>query len=159
MLGSLESVPHATNNKAQIGKIHFTVLVYHKVVNNAGTLQGGCHCGAVRFEVTVERWEVLQCNCSICTKKGYLHLITEKHQFELLQGADSLREYRYNTKQARHLFCTTCGVQSFYVPRSHPEGYSVNLRCLDGNPLERFQVIPFDGANWETAYDALNGEQ
>jgi hypothetical protein len=120
------------------------------------THTGGCHCGAVRFEVTAPaEVEVFECNCSICRKLGYLHLIVPRSRFRLLQGEDALSTYTFNTGQARHLFCRNCGVESFYVPRSHPDGYSVNLRCLDEGTLEKVSVRPFDGRNWEEAAAAL----
>ena len=120
------------------------------------THTGGCHCGAVRFEVTAPaEVEVFECNCSICSKLGYLHLIVQRQHFRLLRGEDALSTYTFNTGQARHLFCRNCGVESFYVPRSHPDGYSVNLRCLDDGTLEKVSVRPFDGQHWEEAAAAL----
>lgn len=111
---------------------------------------GGCHCGRVRFEVEAPAdIEVSDCNCSICSKGGYLHLIVAKEQFRLLAGAQALVSYRFNTRAAEHLFCGTCGIKSFYVPRSHPEGFSVNARCLDAGTVRSMRVLPFDGANWE----------
>jgi hypothetical protein len=111
---------------------------------------GGCHCGRVRFEVTAPaEIEATECNCSMCGKVGYLHLIVPKSQFRLLQGEDCLTTYTFNTGVARHLFCSVCGVKSFYVPRSHPEGYSVNVRCLDAGTVESMRVTQFDGAEWE----------
>jgi hypothetical protein len=113
---------------------------------------GGCHCGRVRFEVLAPaRVTVSDCNCSICSKSGYLHLIVPRAQFTLLSGAESLTTYRFNTGTARHLFCAVCGVKSFYVPRSHPDGYSVNARCLDPGTVERLTVEPFDGRQWEAS--------
>lgn len=112
--------------------------------------RGGCHCGAVRFEVEAPAdLTVEDCNCSMCARSGFLHLIVPAGRFRLLQGADALAEYRFNTGTARHLFCRTCGVKSFYVPRSNPDGYSVNLRCLDPGTLGRVTVAPFDGQHWE----------
>ena len=113
------------------------------------TYGGGCHCGAVRFEVEVRRHEALDCSCSICTRKGFLHLIVEREDFRLLSGGEALLTYTFGTHIASHHFCGVCGIHSFYVPRSHPEGIDVNVRCLDGDVLERFQVIPFDGQRWE----------
>jgi hypothetical protein len=111
---------------------------------------GGCHCGAVRFEVLApSTLDVLDCNCSICTKSGYLHLIVPRERFELLAGADQLSDYRFNTGTARHLFCAICGVKSFYVPRSLPEGYSVNARCLDPGTVDFMRISPCDGQHWE----------
>ncbi len=110
---------------------------------------GGCHCGAVRFTVRVERAVALECNCSICRQKGFLHVIVERDAFTLQQGEQALTTYRFNTGVARHTFCATCGVQAFYTPRSHPDGVSVNLRCLDGDAFDRFGIEPFDGQSWE----------
>jgi hypothetical protein len=116
------------------------------------TLSGGCHCGRVRFEVDVPaKLEVFECNCSICAKTGYLHLIVAKEQFRMTVGADALSTYRFNTGTAQHLFCSVCGIKSFYVPRSHPDGVSVNARCLDGVSHAELIVRPFDGREWEQA--------
>jgi hypothetical protein len=117
------------------------------------THKGGCHCGRVRFEVTAPaRIEVKDCNCSMCSKAGFLHLIVPRAQFRLLSGMEALTEYRFNTGKARHLFCSVCGIKSFYVPRSHPDGYSVNARCLDEGTVEHMTVVPLDGRNWEKTY-------
>jgi len=111
---------------------------------------GGCHCGRVRFEVRAPaRLTVADCNCSICRKSGYLHLIVEASQFKLLSGQDSLVTYRFNTGTAKHTFCAVCGIKSFYVPRSHPDGYSINARCLDAASIESLSIVPFDGVHWE----------
>ena len=111
--------------------------------------QGGCHCGAVRFEIDApEQIESVECNCSICAKVGFLHLILPLSKFRLLQGADNLTTYTFNTGVAKHTFCSTCGVKPFYTPRSTPDGIDVNLRCLDQLP-EKLVVQPFDGRNWE----------
>ena len=119
------------------------------------THQGGCHCGDVRFEVTAPaELEVTECNCSICRMSAYLHLIVAKDQFKLLKGEESLTTYTFNTGAARHLFCSACGVKSFYVPRSHPNGYSVNARCLDDGTIDSIVITQFDGQNWE---DSING--
>jgi len=119
--------------------------------------EGGCHCGAVRFAVVVRERVGLECSCSICRMKGFVHVIVAAADFELLARDGALTEYRFNTGVARHMFCGTCGVQSFYRPRSHPEGYSANLRCLDGDAAERFEVRPFDGANWEENVASIRG--
>jgi hypothetical protein len=112
------------------------------------THRGGCHCGAVAFEVDAPaRVTVSECNCSICRMSGYQHLIVPRAQFRLLRGADALSEYTFNTGTARHLFCRRCGVKSFYVPRSNPDGYSVNVRCLDQSTLEHIDTEPFDDAD------------
>ena len=117
---------------------------------------GGCHCGRVRFEVEAPaRLEVLDCNCSMCSRSGYLHLIVDAAAFRLLSGADDLVEYSFGTGIAKHRFCRHCGVKSFYVPRSHPDGYSVNARCLDPSVVASMPIRPYDGRNWETAREEL----
>jgi len=122
------------------------------------THRGGCHCGRVRFEVVAPASvEVTECNCSMCARAGYLHLIVPKERFKLVSGADALTTYQFNTGTARHLFCSVCGVKSFYVPRSHPDGYSVNARCLDEGTLEEMTVVRKDGKNWEKTYGANQG--
>ncbi|KOP23222.1 aldehyde-activating protein [Hapalosiphon sp. MRB220] len=113
------------------------------------TYQGGCHCGAVRFQVVVDRHKADDCNCSICRKKGFLHLIVPQDKFTLLQGNDVLTTYTFNTGVAQHKFCRICGIHSFYIPRSHPESIDVNIRCLDGDVVTKFEIVPFDGTNWE----------
>ncbi len=111
---------------------------------------GGCHCGAVRFEFDAPaRVEAHECNCSICSRSGYLHLIVPASRFRLLAGADALTEYRFGTGVARHLFCSRCGIKSFYVPRSNPDGISINLRCVDEGSIEAIGIEAFDGRNWE----------
>jgi hypothetical protein len=115
------------------------------------TYQGGCHCGRVRFRVNADLSRVAECNCSICEKKGFLHLIVEPDAFELLSGADALTTYRFNTATARHTFCATCGIHPFYVPRSDPDKIDVNARCLDGVDVAALKPAHFDGKNWEHA--------
>lgn len=111
--------------------------------------RGECHCGAVVFEVEApERVECAECNCSICAKSGNLHLIVSKSRFKLLRGDSELTTYTFNTGVAKHLFCKTCGIKPFYVPRSNPDGYSVNVRCLEPPPRE-IVIKKFDGQNWE----------
>ena len=114
--------------------------------------EGGCHCGAVRFRVTTNKRELLDCSCNVCTKKGILHLIVDGEALEILRGQEALSEYRYGSRVAKHLFCKHCGIHSFYVPRSHPGGYSINFRCLDGYRalLDDFAIRPFDGQKWES---------
>jgi hypothetical protein len=110
---------------------------------------GGCHCGAVRFEVEApEKLEVLDCNCTLCAMTGFLHLIVPKSRFRLLKGDDNLTTYRFNTSVAQHKFCRTCGIKSFYIPRSNPDGIDVNVRCLDRPPKDMV-VTPFEGRDWE----------
>jgi len=117
------------------------------------TFEGGCHCGRVRMRVTGDLDETVECNCSICTKKGFLHLIVPRDRFELLAGRDDLTTYRFNTGVAQHTFCRHCGIYSFYVPRSDPNKVSVNVRCLDGVDCRQITPRPFDGRHWEQAMD------
>ena len=113
---------------------------------------GGCHCGGVRFEALLpDVVEADDCNCSICAKTGFVHLIVPAARFRLLQGQELLTSYTFNTGAAKHLFCSKCGIKSFYVPRSNPDGFSVNLRCLDDpRDFAEVRVVSFDGSNWET---------
>ena len=111
--------------------------------------RGGCHCGAVRFEVEApERVTCQDCSCSICRMTGFLHLIVPRSKFRLLAGEGNLTTYRFNSGVAEHKFCSTCGIKSFYIPRSNPDGYDVNVRCLEPQPKE-IVVEPFDGRDWE----------
>lgn len=120
------------------------------------THRGGCHCRRVRFEVDAPAVvDALDCNCSICRMTGFLHLIVPSARFRLLDGEDALTEYRFNTGAARHLFCRYCGVKAFYVPRSHPDGFSVNVRCLDAGTVERVMVTPFDDNDRDAATAAV----
>ncbi|MEM6625596.1 MAG: GFA family protein [Pseudomonadota bacterium] len=118
---------------------------------------GGCHCGAVRFEVALpERIEVEDCNCSICAMSRNAHIIVPASRFRLLMGEAHLTRYTFNTHVAQHLFCKTCGVKSFYTPRSNPDGYAVTWRCLDDpQDFDAVEILPFDGVNWEDNAAAL----
>ncbi len=114
------------------------------------THTGGCHCGRVRIEVDAPADVAAdQCNCSICRMCGYLHLIVARDNFRLISGEDDLQTYTFNTGVAQHHFCRHCGVKSFYVPRSHPEGVSVNVNCLDPTTISSLEITAFDGASWE----------
>jgi len=114
------------------------------------THKGGCHCGRVRFEVDAPGdIEADECNCSICRKTGYLHLIVPKEDFRLVSGENDLATYTFNTGAAQHYFCRHCGIKSYYVPRSHPDGISVNINCLEPETILSLSVTAFDGANWE----------
>ena len=114
------------------------------------THSGSCHCERVRFQVEApEEIEAIECNCSICSKSGFLHLIVPKARFVLLEGAEFLSTYTFNTGVAKHLFCRICGIESFYIPRSNPDGYSVNVRCLEPNTVKKITLVPFDGKHWE----------
>jgi hypothetical protein len=117
---------------------------------------GGCHCKRVKFEVDAPaEIDAFECNCSICGKTGFLHLIVPKSRFSLIRGSEVLSNYTFNTGVAQHRFCKICGVKSFYVPRSNPDGYSVNVRCLDPSTVAKVTVKPFDGKNWERHAEEL----
>lgn len=115
--------------------------------------EGGCHCGKVRMVVHGDLDKATICNCSICTKKGFIHLIVPPEDFELVAGKDDITTYQFNTKTAKHTFCSTCGVHSFYTPRSDPDKVDVNVRCLDGIDLASLRLSTFDGRNWERAIE------
>ena len=120
---------------------------------------GGCHCGRVRFEVQGTPDEVSECNCSVCTRKAYLHWIVTRAAFRLVAGEDDLATYRFNTGVAQHHFCRHCGVASFYVPRSNPDSIDVNARCLDGVDVAALPRRSFDGRNWEASIDQFRRRQ
>ena len=123
---------------------------------NLVTHSGGCHCGRVRFEVDAPaQVEALDCNCSICRKTGFVHLIVPATQFRLVAGADALVEYTFGTRIAKHRFCRVCGVGSFYVPRSNPDGIDVNVNCIDEGTIESVQVTPFDDNDREASEAAI----
>jgi hypothetical protein len=117
---------------------------------------GGCHCGGVRFEAALpDAVEAQSCTCSICAKTGFIHIIVPESRFRITKGAERLTAYSFNTHTARHLFCSTCGVKSFYRPRSNPDGWSVNARCLDDADDLTIEIGEFDGRNWELHADTL----
>lgn len=121
------------------------------------TVKGGCHCQAVQFEATViGKSVILDCNCSICSMTGFKHLIVEHENFKLICGKDFLNSYQFNTKKANHLFCSQCGVKSFYQPRSHPDCWSLNINCIDNFDPSSWQHEQFDGKNWEQAKSTLD---
>jgi hypothetical protein len=111
----------------------------------------------VRFACEVaETVDVLDCNCSICAKTGFQHLLVRHADFSLEAGENALQSYRFGTGAAEHLFCKVCGIKSFYQPRSHPEAWSVNLRCLDQGHGLTVQIESFDGQNWEAARSKID---
>lgn len=111
--------------------------------------RGRCHCGAIQYEVEAElEIECQNCNCSICSKSGYLHLIVPHSKFKLLQDENNLTTYTFDSAEAKHMFCKTCGIKSFYIPRSNPDGYDVNVRCLEPQP-DKLIIEEFDRKNWE----------
>jgi hypothetical protein len=124
------------------------------------THAGGCHCGRVRFELDAPAvLEVAECNCSICTPYGgFGHVIVPADRFRLLAGEDVLTTYRFGTRTAHHRFCSVCGVKSFYVPRSHPDGFSVSIHCIDPGTVTGVRTRRFDGRNWERSVAGLRGE-
>jgi len=115
--------------------------------------EGGCHCGRVRFRVRGDLAAASVCNCSVCTKKGIIHLIVPPEDFELVSGRDALTTYTFNTGVAKHHFCSVCGMHPFYVPRSDPDKIDVNVRCLDGVDVDALRPARFDGRNWEQAIE------
>jgi hypothetical protein len=117
-------------------------------------VEGGCHCGFVKFAVHGRPRIALLCNCSICTMKGYVHWVVDRSRFRLLAPAEesALPVYRFGTRVAAHHFCPVCGVASFYLPRSDPDKIDVNLRCVVGIDVESLPVERFDGVRWEEAF-------
>ncbi|RMF23655.1 MAG: GFA family protein [Cyanobacteria bacterium J083] len=123
--------------------------------NELISYSGGCHCGAVRFIVRLDHLQTIKCNCSICRKKGYLHLIVKAENFQLLKGKEILNTYTFNTGIAKHTFCSICGIHSFYHPRSHPACIDINVNCLDQDILSEVEVKNFDGKNWENNVEQI----
>ena len=118
--------------------------------------KGSCHCGAVQFEFDApDKVDVTDCNCSMCSMMGYEHVFVPQDNLRFLSGESALTEYRFNTGQAVHMFCKTCGIKPLYRPRSHPEAWSVNLRCVEAGTLSITKRIPFDGQDWEGNIAAL----
>ena len=118
-------------------------------MGEAKTYTGGCHCGEVRYEVKADLGNVIACNCSICTKRGLLLTFTPASEFTLLSGQDRMKDYQFNKKAIHHLFCPTCGVESF-ARGSMPDGtemVAVNVRCLDDIDVGTLKPAPFDGKN------------
>ncbi len=117
---------------------------------------GQCHCGAIRFEVEYAGTALVhECNCTICNLCGFQHLIVPNTQFRLITGEDNLTLYTFNTGIAKHSFCSICGIKPFYIPRSNPDGYSVNFRCLNATEFSEVVIKAFDGQNWEQNAGAL----
>ena len=120
---------------------------------------GGCHCGAVTFEVlAAPKQKLTDCNCSVCAMTGFQHLFVTRDEFNLLSGQDDLTTYTFGTHTAQHYFCKTCGIKSYYIPRSHPDGYSVNFRCVDHSNFTNVEIEPFDGSQWEDNIEGLVGD-
>ena len=125
-------------------------------MKNIVTHKGGCHCKEIEFEVTGEKdIKVLNCNCSICSMTQYKHYIISKNNFKLLKGSKFITTYKFNTNIAEHIFCSKCGIKSFYIPRSHPNKISVNANCIYSNTIKSIETIEFDGRNWDKAFNNL----
>jgi hypothetical protein len=114
-------------------------------------MSGGCHCGRVRFRVTADLARVTECNCSICAKKGFLHLIVPPEAFELLIGADALTTYRFNTGTGSTPFAPLAASTRSTFLAPIPTKIDVNVRCLDGVDIASVKPHHFDGQNWEHA--------
>lgn len=124
------------------------------------TCSGGCHCGRVSFEISIpDKIIIHRCSCSVCQKSGYLHLIVAADRFNLICGEESLKDYRFHTGVARHLFCAVCGIKSFYVPRSHPDSFSINLNCIELPEGIDVTIEDFDGRNWSKNRENLTDSE
>ena len=111
--------------------------------------QGSCHCRAITFEVEApEILKVEECNCSVCSKSGFIHLIVPLSKFKLLSSDEAISTYTFNSGVAKHTFCKYCDIKPFYTPRSNPDGIDINLNCLDTKPVQ-VNITSFDGQNWE----------
>ena len=113
--------------------------------------QGSCHCGAIRYEVVLELEGLEVCNCSICSRTGYIHAYADPDRFRLLSGEDAIATYQFGTRTAKNHFCRICGISPFRRARSDPQKVDINVRCLEGVDLDRLEVSTFDGQNWEEA--------
>lgn len=120
------------------------------------TYHGSCHCGAVTFEVDADLSKLGNCNCSMCGKKGSVHHRVPEDRFRLLSGEDSLRTYQFNKKIATHFFCQNCGIHTYSHPRTAPEKFNINVRCLNDFDLQNdeYELSHFDGKNWEASFEA-----
>ncbi len=121
--------------------------------------EGSCHCKAIAFELEADLTYLVDCNCSVCRRKGALWHGATDAQLTITQGEDALSAYQFLTKTATHYFCKTCGVHPFVRPRLNPKAWAVNIRCIDEVDLASLPVIPFDGHNWEEAAKAYYARQ
>ncbi|KAL6003400.1 hypothetical protein ACLOJK_023623 [Asimina triloba] len=117
--------------------------------------KGGCHCGRVRWQVealpSVVAWK---CNCTNCSMRGNTHFIVPATNFKLIGESEQfLTTYTFGTHTAKHSFCKNCGITSFYVPRSNPDGVAVTCMCVDPGTLSDIEIRHFDGSNWEKSYE------
>ena len=111
------------------------------------TYNGSCHCGKVRFEATTDLKSVIQCNCSICARLGYMLTFMPPEQFKLLSGESDLKDYQFNKKKIHHMFCPTCGIGS-YSYGTAPDGskmVAINVRCLEGVDAATLTTTLFNG--------------
>jgi hypothetical protein len=113
------------------------------------TYQGACHCGRVTFEARADLRYVVECNCSICRRKGALWHPARPEDLRILTGESDLALYQFNTKTAKHYFCKHCGINPFVRPRLDPSQWAFNVRCIEGVDLASLKVRQFDGQNWE----------
>jgi hypothetical protein len=113
--------------------------------------RGSCHCGRVAFELHAAIDHVVDCNCSICRRRGALWVGASDAQLRIVSGEDALTLYRFGTGTAKHYFCRHCGIHPFVRPRIAPTMWAVNARCIDGLDLAALPVQPFDGVHWEEA--------
>jgi hypothetical protein len=122
---------------------------------------GSCHCKAVQFKcIAPEYLVVWNCNCSICNMRKNWHFIVPESQFELIEGGgednDAITLYQFRTATAKHLFCSKCGVQAFYRPRSNPDGVGITFACVPAEQIVSYEIRDFDGQNWE-AFHSKSG--
>lgn len=113
--------------------------------------QGACHCGRVTFELRAKLATVMDCNCSICRRRGALWHGASDATLRITSGEEDLQLYQFGTMTAKHYFCRHCGIHPFVRPRLDPTRWAVNVRCIDSVDLSSLEVRAFDGENWEAA--------
>jgi hypothetical protein len=119
------------------------------------TYQGSCHCGRVTFELKAELGTVVDCNCSLCRRRGALWHGASESSLRIVTGEQDLVHYQFNTRTAQHYFCGHCGIHPFARPRLDPSKWVVNVRCIDDVDLSSLPVRRFDGEHWEEAAKAF----
>ena len=119
------------------------------------TYHGSCHCGRVTFELQAELNYVIDCNCSLCRRRGALWHGANESSLRIVSGEQDLALYQFNTKTAKHYFCKHCGIHPFARPRLDPSKWAVNVRCIDKADLSSLPVRRFDGEHWEEAAKAF----
>ena len=113
------------------------------------TLDGSCHCGAVKFTVILTEGfaSARRCTCSMCRMRGAVAVTSTPEAFRITQGEDKLATYRFNTRTAEHHFCSDCGIYTHHKRRSKPNQLGVNVACLEGvSPFDFHELIVFDGS-------------